>query len=792
MRFKRKLAVILSFVLVVSMLNGHWGGSVLSVYADTPSGNEGESVSGGNLRLSYDNHYEVDENKAFVKVQFANGDIANQLSDITDWARVTRVQFANVRTEENEQMVQRWILSQNTRIMQGEADITAEVIDTLNSGAWLDLADGANYSFEGIEFFSAGNQGGEGGSGGGPTAPQDYDVDVVFDGDVNGRVITYEIGDANVTLTVPEGIVIDGSNATILNNRARIAVGGDFDASTMEVRIYAPDGFNCKLFVDDEMTTALGDFDAGSFPAERPITIKVESRNNNPNPGGGGDPHEVIINPGDVRIRVTSPFGQVFGEVAYKIGNGDWITLERSDNVDVMLRPGNELGAISNGTNIYIKAMPNNSCFLSNFDHANEFNGQNFTESERAALLSESGWAFTYDSNERYNISIDFDGAGGENHREFNGVMFFIWKGSNDSLCVHRIEGLQGRAAMGGVESFPMNYIPLSTVRDDTTGEAFVIGNRDLAWVWEENEEHLSHFDNFTDLVTWIDTELDEQQKRDFIADPCGAGDGAATVCTNGDRTFRATIYDETKFEGIAFSPLEEQYTYFPNYWDPTFFSNVVDITDTTADRPAEYGTFLLEPTLHFWKADNSIGDIIGVRAIGVPSGAVDIQQNESVFDVEFASNFYDDVTFEIQTATKNYYVKLNRSALSAYDDFGPGTTDNHVIAELLYDEHESYNDYDVYATLNYADGSTVIRKAEASEIQYEYNGDRVPSGTYESEGGKGLKFADFAIECTSDLVSVSFNVTRHGALSGDTYGGSYCGSEKGVTYTVATRRVTY
>jgi hypothetical protein len=273
------------------------------------------------------------------------------------------------------------------------------------------------------------------------------------------------------------------------------------------------------------------------------------------------------------------------------------------------------------------------------------------------------------------------------------------------------------------------------------------------------------------------------------------AEDGASSICTTGDLNFRAMILDRSRYIGLAFSPYEADYSYFPWYWDPTFFSNIVDISGTTPDNPAEYVSFLLEPHLIFSQAQYSVGTITGIRALDVPTNAVAIAGNGTDgFDISFEGAFFDDVVFEVQASTGNYYVKLVRNALRARDNFGPGTTERYIIAQLFLDEHDSYQNYDVYATLNYEDGSYTIVKAESTLVEEHFNGDA--AGEWEVYGGKGLKQADFRVPCTFEdeerLSSVNFTAVKKNALSGSTFGGTYCGSKKGVTYDVKRRRIVY
>lgn len=99
---------------------------------------------------------------------------------------------------------------------------------------------------------------------------------------------------------------------------------------------------------------------------------------------------------------------------------------------------------------------------------------------------------------------------------------------------------------------------------------------------------------------------------------------------------------------------------------------------------------------------------------------------------------------------------------------------------------------YEVYATIYNSDGTTTMKKAEAVEIDMDNLGNPIPAGTYVWEAGKGLKYSNFAVEVSDDVVGVAFNVVEAGALSGESYGGSYLGSGIGAYYDIETREVVY
>ncbi len=82
--------------------------------------------------------------------------------------------------------------------------------------------------------------------------------------------------------------------------------------------------------------------------------------------------------------------------------------------------------------------------------------------------------------------------------------------------------------------------------------------------------------------------------------DTCSDAEGANSILSNGDRIFRSVVYLAGSYEAIIFGTSAEDYEYFPNFLDPTFFTSTVDISETTKDRPAVYKTYLLNSSIKF------------------------------------------------------------------------------------------------------------------------------------------------------------------------------------------------
>jgi len=605
------------------------------------------------------------------------------------------------------------------------------------------------------------------------------DLEIVFDtdpghGDYTKGTIQYLDATSDAWTSVDAG-----SNVSVKAKAVKVV--GIQDGYELESHVYLRVNGN-DILSDEAVRNAFLSEDAG-YTLEDGVGYRLENFTFQSSAISTDpvDPSPVpSANTGDVAISIAN--GQN-GVTEYKIGGGEWQRIESSP---FTLRGSDELSGVTSGTAIYFRAKANEGRALDEHDRQNllSVSNEDDTSVDVAALKSDSGWSFTYDPSKAYNLQIKYEGAEepGQDENHFSGVAYFTWQGANDAICIYRV--------VLSEEPPAINYIPVSAVKDMTNNEQFVISNRNYAWIWEDQIDLVRTFPTWTAFKVFLDN---EDNLRAVAINPLDAEDGESTICTNGDYNFRATIYAEAIYEGVAFSQNENDYTYFPDFWDEDFHTSTVDITATTPQSPAEFESFLLEPTIHFAEDTNSANAFISIRALNVPDGAVTVTGDPTTgFDVRFASNFFDDVTFEVATASGNYYLKIVRTALQLSDDFAPGNTDRHIVADMYFDSGRSYTDYEIYATIHYSDGSTSMQKVDASAFTDDGLGNPVPPGTYVMTSGKNLKKAHYLVPYSSDIVSVDFNAIMSGALSGNTYGGSFFGSEKGVTYDVATRSTIY
>ena len=76
--------------------------------------------------------------------------------------------------------------------------------------------------------------------------------DVHFDGQISGNTVSYTVNGATVTLT-SSAAISDGKASLGLNDN--LTLSDNFDSETMELVVYAEDGFNVRLIVTDGRTS---------------------------------------------------------------------------------------------------------------------------------------------------------------------------------------------------------------------------------------------------------------------------------------------------------------------------------------------------------------------------------------------------------------------------------------------------------------------------------------------------------------------------------------------------------
>ena len=240
---------------------------------------------------------------------------------------------------------------------------------------------------------------------------------------------------------------------------------------------------------------------------------------------------------------------------------------------------------------------------------------------------------------------------------------------------------------------------------------------------------------------------------------------------------FRTTIYRDG-YEALRFPTSLDTYTYFPWFFDETFFSPVIDVSGTTASNPAVYKAYILNDTVTFEVGmHSSTNQISSVKPLNVKSDAVSVSIVDGVCKIKFHSRYYDHVVFEVTMANgSKYYVRVARLSIYAIDNFRPNVDKSQVYGLLSYPSSKSESDYEVVATVVKKDGTESTSVILAGEI---------PDDPRLEQPGKGLKLAAYPVDVDDSVAGVYFTVVNKGALEGDVYGGTFSGSGRGIYYDI-------
>lgn len=382
----------------------------------------------------------------------------------------------------------------------------------------------------------------------------------------------------------------------------------------------------------------------------------------------------------------------------------------------------------------------------------------------------------------------------------FDGSAYFCWANADGTVSYHKLTELQGGS--------DMNYVSVSELTDDSgNGQNYQWGQEPANWVLANDIE-----DEHGNIKPEVNKQYifgDGMWDMGVQLDPCTDAEGANSILSNGDRNFRSTIYREDKYEAVTFGISNEDYEYFPSFWDPTFFTSTIDISETTKDHPAVYKTYLLNSSIKFSTGLHSKSPIKSVKPLDVNSQAIDVEKNEETgeFTITFHSNYYDRVVFEAEDEDGGkYYFMPQRIVINASDNFGPGMGEARINAAFFYPRTYRHDDFDVVATVHRYDKkpSTHILKAMSlndAEPGMEVLGLGEPGpDNYTSDGGRGLYTSVYPVSLGKDIKSgreavqkvqgVAFTVVNKGALDGNVYGGTFSGSGKGTFYDVAERKI--
>lgn len=493
------------------------------------------------------------------------------------------------------------------------------------------------------------------------------------------------------------------------------------------------------------------------------------------------------------RPQDTSTYGdiEIGGDATgiSNVSNGNLVTVNFTDG-NVVTVAGTGLYSENNNGRYYIysngeitvTAVPVEGYTANLMDNGNLLNltSKNYTLTSNDHLRVDG--VFTNQNNEN-------PGGNEDPQQGFDGNVYFAWLDGNDNVCYHKFSNFTGREEDG---SYDINYVSVYELTDESgKNNHYTFGQEPANWVLASDmEEGGAVKENLTKEYVFGDGQYD----MGVQLDPCGAKSGAHSICTNGDRNFRATIYEEG-YQAIKFDTSEDMVDFFPNFWDQTFYSSTVDISGTTLENPAVFETYLLNGEVFFSAGEHSSA-ITSVKPLGVDEDAIDVYNQDEQWAIWFRSNYYDHVVFEvIAEGGAKYYIRIARVTFNISDNFAPGQKNKKVIASFYYPNgagwETNYESFDVIATKVKKDGSRETAIVQAIDMVDPLTGEMV---TRDSDGGKNLRMSFYSVDINDNVAGVYFTVVYKGALDSgkEFYNGTFSGSGKGIYYDLSDRRMKY
>ena len=255
-----------------------------------------------------------------------------------------------------------------------------------------------------------------------------------------------------------------------------------------------------------------------------------------------------------------------------------------------------------------------------------------------------------------------------------------------------------------------------------------------------------------------------------------------------GDRNFKAVIYN-SNYKGVTMGSLDELH-YYPSEWTNAFIKrDQFDISGTTKEKPTGIDTILLEKVVKIKEINVNDFTIKSIKALDVPEDAVSITKVDGEWRLEFSSNFYDKVVFEVTDSKGGVsYFQVKRYTIDAWIPY----IDGHPVlnADFYFDNKKSYKDFELTAIIEYKDGTEKNVKLEAAfgiddglgniTEAYEKDEEHPEFGP----GGKGLKKSSFQYKLEDGEDRLIKRIYLNAEYKGSTdsvYAGSFAGSGKGV-----------
>ena len=412
-----------------------------------------------------------------------------------------------------------------------------------------------------------------------------------------------------------------------------------------------------------------------------------------------------------------------------------------------------------------------------------------------------------------------------EQEAPFDGKVLLIWQ-CGEETCKHEFNLTNPQQ---------MTYVLDSTIKDDAddqlvfdlkkvlNGEskaAYVLPSDLEAWETLYTQTHSNYDFRTVDIDLLLDgrmREIEEQYEQNGIckhtgnpgefeqcidnhAHPTIVDRGLAARLSNGqemganshiaygDNVFKITVYTD---DYVGLKEDESTYNYRRERFE-TMYSESKDISGTTKENPYVLDTLLIEGKTIISSNNINGVEFKEVKALDVPEGAVEVTKiADGKFKIEFNSNFFDRTIFEITDTNNNkYYVRIVRSILdiSVHNGNTVIHKDNtYVEVDLLFDDQQSWDEYEVNATIVFKDGT--YKKQTLTNLKAIDKGGANVFYDEETQFGEHLKTAAFGLDLDGDehyfesIEGIYINVRKSGSTE-ENYAGTYAGNGRGLFIT--------
>jgi len=351
----------------------------------------------------------------------------------------------------------------------------------------------------------------------------------------------------------------------------------------------------------------------------------------------------------------------------------------------------------------------------------------------------------------------------------FNGKAYLIWNCGEETPCYHLFEDIN-------TDNSYTIYNDADVTADNHAGKTFsahnVDANNTTFALKTPFDNYKSAHASFTMQDVMEATYGDDER---LALNPLEAPIEENAYTHFGDRNFKVMI----KAPGyIGVSLKNSTSGYEPDFGSALNSATYRDISGSTASNPV---TLYAVPQQDEVIISGVDGAFSSVKAIDLEKdSAVTISSVTGGHKIKFNSNYYDRVVFEVKQGSSTKYVRIFRTAVQTQKvDVNPNSKT--VNAIIYFDSSKNCNNYDLYAKLEYKNGTEKTIKLSPAESHDDGYGNPEPGCL--ADGGTNLKKGYYTAEADVKLIDLSgiyFTATNTGSTSTN-YAGTLSGSKKGI-----------